>query len=69
MDLLEKIGDGYLMQLMKMKVLASAKFSPATILYKVRLNFPTTGIFTTDLLFRWTPATKGLSTTACCCAA
>jgi hypothetical protein len=47
--LLEKIADGYFMQLMKMKVLASAKFSPATILYKVRLNFPPTGIFTTDL--------------------
>ena len=47
--LLEKIGDGYFMQLMKMKVLASAKFSPATILYKVRLIFPPTGIFTADL--------------------
>jgi hypothetical protein len=33
--LLEKIGDGYFMQLMKMEVLASAKFSPSTILYKV----------------------------------
>jgi hypothetical protein len=49
MDVLEKIGDGYLMQLLKMKVLASAKFSPSTILYKVRLNFPPTGIFTADL--------------------
>jgi hypothetical protein len=49
MEVLEKIGDGYLMQLMKMKVLASAKFSPATVLYKVGLNFPPTGIFTADL--------------------
>jgi hypothetical protein len=50
MDVLEKICDGYLlMQLMKMEVLASAKFSPATILYKARLNFPPTGIFTADL--------------------
>jgi hypothetical protein len=47
--LLEKIGDGYLMQLMKMEALASAKFSPATILYKAGLNFPPTGIFTADL--------------------
>jgi hypothetical protein len=48
MDLLEKIGDDYFMQLMKMEVLASAKFSPGTVLYKVRLNFPPTGIFTAD---------------------
>ena len=47
--LLEKIAGGYFMQLMKMEVLASAKFSPSTILYKVRLNFPPTGIFTADL--------------------
>ncbi len=48
MDLLEKIGGGYLMQLMEMEVLASVKFSPATVLYKAGLNFPPTGIFTAD---------------------
>jgi hypothetical protein len=69
MDLLEKIGGGYLMQLMEMEVLASAKFPPASILYKGAVRrgaeFSTHRHFYSRFVFRWPPATKG-STTVCC---